>query len=151
MFVDISEEKIVVIGGGTIGKRRLKTLLEFTEQVTLIDPEPDQEIMELAGQGRVELIKDIYRKEYVLDADMVVSATNSREVNQQVKDDCCQIEAESGKKILVNISDKRELNDFYFPGIVIAEDIVVGINSGGASPKLVKETRNKLESVLNGE
>ena len=77
MFVDISEEKIVVIGGGTIGKRRLKTLLEFTEQVTLIDPEPDQEIMELAGQGRVELIKDIYRKEYVLVADMVVSATNS--------------------------------------------------------------------------
>lgn len=148
MFVDISEEKVVVIGGGRIGKRRLKTLMEFVNQVILIEPNPDEEIQELEQDKKIMLIQDLYHIKYIQDAYMVVAATDVREVNQQVKDDCCQIEKDTGRKIYVNISDKRELNDFYFPGVVIAQDLVVGINSGGASPALVKETRRKLESTL---
>lgn len=148
MFVDISKEKIAVIGGGTIGIRRLRTLMEFVDQVTLVEPNPGEEIRKMAESGQILLIQDRYRKEYIEDAYMVVAATDQKEVNHQVKEDCLALEKEQNRKILVNISDDRSLNDFYFPGIVIEGDLVIGINSGGASPALVKETRKKLEKVL---
>lgn len=148
MFVDISQKKIVVIGGGTIGTRRLCTLMEFVDKVTLVEPNPGDDIRKMADAGQILLIQERYRKEYIEDAYMVVAATDQKEVNHQIKEDCMALEQEQNRKIQVNISDDRSLNDFYFPGIVIEGDLVVGINSGGASPALVKETRKKLEKVM---
>ena len=41
LFVDISEKKIVVIGGGAIATRRVKTLLSFEPQIVVVAPHWD--------------------------------------------------------------------------------------------------------------
>ena len=38
MFVDLSDKKIVVVGGGNIATRRIKTLLQFTRNITAVAP-----------------------------------------------------------------------------------------------------------------
>ena len=38
MFVDLSDKNVVVVGGGNIATRRVKTLLQFTRNVTAIAP-----------------------------------------------------------------------------------------------------------------
>ena len=38
MFVDISHKKVVVVGAGTIAKRRIRTLVDFTENLSVIAP-----------------------------------------------------------------------------------------------------------------
>ena len=50
MFVDISHKKVVVVGAGTIAKRRIRTLVDFTENLTVIAPEVNPELLELQSQ-----------------------------------------------------------------------------------------------------
>ena len=59
------------------------------------------------------------------------------------------MELEAGKKILFNAIDDKTACNFYFPSIVQTEDIVVGINSSGASPKKTKEVREQIEKLLD--
>ena len=41
MFIDLSDKKIVVVGGGNIATRRIRTLLQFTRNITAIAPKSD--------------------------------------------------------------------------------------------------------------
>ena len=56
-------------------------------------------------------------------ADLVIAASNCREVNRRVYEECQKAH------IPVNTADDRELCDFYFPSVVLTEDIVIGLNS----------------------
>lgn len=186
--MDISEKKIVVIGGGVIATRRVKTLLEFTENITIIAPEVTQELKQIVQEEKVVWIAEVYphhdicdnrwcnkkqffsenvkiseegistqmeQNEYFSDklkgADIVIAATNSKTVNHQVREDCRLLEQSYGKSILVSVADDKNLCNFYFPSIVEKENIVVGINSGGQSPKQTKEIRKKIEDILEAE
>jgi siroheme synthase (precorrin-2 oxidase/ferrochelatase) len=53
--------------------------------------------------------------------------------------------------IPVNTADDRELCDFYFPSVVLTEDIVIGLNSIDHDPKKVKEARKIIENVFDNE
>ena len=39
LFTDISDKKIVVVGGGKIATRRVDTLLEFADDISVAAPE----------------------------------------------------------------------------------------------------------------
>ena len=47
MFVDLSEKKVVVAGAGTIAKRRIRALTEFTNHLVVIAPEVNRELKEM--------------------------------------------------------------------------------------------------------
>ena len=38
----------------------------------------------------------------------------------------------------------KTLCDFYFPALVLTDDVVIGIGSGGESPGRVKEVRQRI-------
>ena len=42
MFIDLSDKKVVVAGAGTIAKRRIRSLLDFTDHLVVIAPEVNQ-------------------------------------------------------------------------------------------------------------
>lgn len=149
IFIDISDYDIVVIGGGTIATRRVKTLVEFCKHITVVSPEITASLEELAAQEKITWRKEVYHKEAVWNADMVFAATNQPEINQKIKKDCLLLKLETGKRILFNAIDDKKNCDFYFPSIVQSEDVVVGINSSGASPKKTKEVRKQIEELLN--
>ena len=51
MFIDLSDKNIVVVGGGNIATRRVKTLLSFTRNIRVIAPKVTMEMMELGKAG----------------------------------------------------------------------------------------------------
>lgn len=51
MFIDLSDKKIVVVGGGNIATRRIRTLLQFTRNITAIAPKSTMELQELGKTG----------------------------------------------------------------------------------------------------
>ena len=56
MFVDLSDKSIVVVGGGNIATRRVKTLLSFTRNVTVIAPRITVELSELGKAGQIQIL-----------------------------------------------------------------------------------------------
>ena len=88
MFVDISHKKVVVVGAGTIAKRRIRTLVDFTECLTVIAPEVNPELLELQAQGKIRILKKQYQREYIYDADLVIAATNDHQTNEDIYSVC---------------------------------------------------------------
>ena len=54
MFVDISTKRILVIGGGKIAARRVRTLLKFAEHIEVTAPEICDEMKCLRQCGVLE-------------------------------------------------------------------------------------------------
>lgn len=148
LFVDISDKKIVVVGGGQIASRRVKTLTSFAENITVIAPEISVMMGKLEQAGKILLKRREYRIGDIDKADIVLAATDKKELNYKIAMECRAIEQDNGRRILLNVVDDRRLCSFYFPAVVQREEIVIGINSGGNNPGKVKDLRKKLEGQL---
>lgn len=179
MFVDISDKKILVVGGGKVAARRIRSLLLFTGEVTVLAPRLCGELNPLP-KG-VHWIQREYGEEHLppvdaaigdkaalpessavgrddaelmeVDAalvgkDIVLAATNQREVNRKIFEDCRFLEACERRKILVNCADDKSHCDFFFPAVIQSDEITVGVNSGGRNTKKVREVREKVEEAL---
>ena len=53
MFVDLTDKKVVVAGAGTIAKRRIRALAEFTDRLVVVAPEVNQELKEMEARGKL--------------------------------------------------------------------------------------------------
>ena len=145
MFVDLTGKKVLTVGGGRIALRRVRTLLRFGAQICVIAPELCGELADLESEGRIRVERRRYRTGDTEGADLVLAAVDSREVNRAVWTECRE------RRIPVNVADDKSLCDFYFPSVVMTEDVVVGINSGGTDPGRVRKTRQWLARVHKEE
>ena len=109
LFVDISEKKIVVIGGGTIATRRVKTLLPFEPQIVVVAPEVTGELEELEKEEKITIFHRKYQREDIYDAWMVLAATNDPELNNGIYSVAKCLGA------LVNVASNQGKCDFHFP------------------------------------
>ena len=142
LYTDIRGFKILMVGGGNIALRRLKTLQMFHEHITVISPSVCKEIEDIALEGFVTWISRSYIPGDLKNFDMVLAATDDREVNHTVF-----LEARR-EKIPVNISDCKEECSFYFPSVIKDGDIVIGVTSGGADHKKTKQTADRIRSLI---
>ena len=126
----------------TISNRRERVYREWKKRSIF------QVVEELVQQEKVTWIRAAYDRSYLTDASLVVAATDHTQVNHQVKADCLELEKEQNRQIFVSVADDKSLCDFYFPSIVQDEEMVIGINSGGASPHRTKEVRQEIEKLL---
>ena len=142
MFVDLSDKKIVVVGGGNIATRRIKTLLQFTRNITAVAPKTTMELHELGKAGFVNLInRPVKRSDFTM-AFMVIAATNDWKLNDEIYRVC----KEEG--IYVNVADDKSKCDFYFPGIYMQDEVVVGITASGLNHKKARKVRVAIQEAM---
>lgn len=145
MFVDIADKRILMVGGGSIAARRVKTLLSFGGDITIVAPEICDAMRVLIEQYNCRLIKRKWQPEDMNGYHIVLAATNDRKINSEIGARC------RANNQLVNVADDKSKCDFYFPGIVQQEDITIGISTSGNSPAKVKQVREKLVKMLAGK
>lgn len=143
MFIDLSDKKVVVAGAGTIAKRRIRTLIDFTDHLVVIAPEVNKELKDLEAEGRLTILRKNYEREDIYDAALVIAATNDRKVNQDIYSACKCL------GILVNVCNDKNKCDFYFPGIVSDENVVVGISASGQEPKKAKAVTEQIQNLFD--
>ena len=142
MFVDLSDKKIVVVGGGNIATRRVKTLLQFTRNITAVAPKTTMELHELGKAGYVNLInRPVKRSDFDM-AYMVIAATNDWKLNDEIHLVC----KEEG--IYVNVADDKSKCDFYFPGVYMKDEVVVGITASGLNHKKARKVRVAIQEAM---
>ena len=142
LYTDIRHFRILMVGGGAIALRRLKTLQMFHEHITVISPSVCKEIEDMVLEGFVTWISRSYVSGDLKNFDMVLAATDDREVNHIIF-----LEARR-EKIPVNISDCKEECSFYFPSVIKDGDNVIGVTSGGADHKKTKQTADRIRSLI---
>ena len=141
MFIDLTDRKIFVAGGGRIARRRIEALVKFGADIHVAAPRVCPEIALLAEEGKIKTILREYRPSDLDGMEFAIAATDDREVNRAVYEECRK------RGIPVNVADDKTLCDFYFPALVLTDDVVIGIGSGGESPGRVKEVRQRIEKL----
>ena len=142
LFVDLSQKKIVVVGAGKIAKRRIEMLSQFTERVKVIAPEVHPDLLPLEEAGKLHVLRKSYAPADLDGADLVLAATNSAEVNDAVWHDCRRMQ------IPVNVSSDKSKSDFYFPGIVRRDNVIIGVTASGKNHAEVKYLTEELRKYL---
>ncbi len=84
LYTDIRDFRILMVGGGAIALRRLKTLQMFHEHITVISPSVCKEIEDMVLEGFVTWISRSYVSGDLKNFDMVLAATDDREVNHTI-------------------------------------------------------------------
>ena len=142
VFIDLTEKKILVVGGGAIASRRVRTLKGFAGHITVQAPEISEEIRGLAGDFPITLREEAFYPEILSEMDLVLAATDDRKLNGRIGELCREL------GIPVNVCSRKEECDFFFPSVIQKGDLVIGINASGKNHGLVKKTRQELEEFL---
>lgn len=142
MFVNISDKKVIVVGAGTIAKRRIRTLIEFTDHLVVIAPEVNKELLDLEKEGKLTILHKKYEREDIYDAAMVIAATNDSKINNDIYSACKCL------GITVNVCSDKTKCDFFFPGVVMKDYVAVGVTSSGKDPKAAKAAVEKIKEFL---
>lgn len=143
IFIDIYNKPIKVFGGGKIAERRIKTLVQFCADLTVISPDITENIKLMSQKHNIKIKLKKYEKNDCNNAFIVIAATNNSDVNYQIFCECKK------KNIIINIADCKEKCDFYFPAIIKNNNITIGISSDGSEHKLVKKTADNIRKLKN--
>ncbi|MBW2582186.1 MAG: bifunctional precorrin-2 dehydrogenase/sirohydrochlorin ferrochelatase, partial [Deltaproteobacteria bacterium] len=145
VHLDIQNRNVLVVGGGSVGTRKVKTLLDCGARVTVVSPEVSRQLRELAASGDIILAERSYQSEDLTGVFVVIGATDDERLNQQISSDADRLNT------LCNIADRPEVSNFILPSIVQRDDLVITISTSGQSPALAKKLRKTLENQFGEE
>jgi precorrin-2 dehydrogenase/sirohydrochlorin ferrochelatase len=136
LFLNLTNKPVIVIGGGTVAQRKIRSLLAAGARVTVISPD----IVRLPKT--VRWLRRRYRNGDLRGARLVVSATDDQAVNARV---CAEAKR---RKLLVNCVAPPSAGNFIVPAVARRGSLTIAISTGGVSPALAKRLRRDLERLL---
>jgi uroporphyrin-III C-methyltransferase/precorrin-2 dehydrogenase/sirohydrochlorin ferrochelatase len=137
LLLDLTGRRVVVVGGGAVAVRRVRSLLESGAVVVVIAPEPSAE---LATQP-VELHRRRYRAGDLLAAWLAVAATDDAAVNAAVA-----TEADAARIFCVR-ADLAAGGSARVPAVHRSGQLTVAVNAGD-DPRRAVELRNLIAAAL---
>lgn len=146
IFIKLHEIQTLIVGGGYVGLEKLEAVLRNSPEanVLLVGKEILQEkIYELEKEHpNLTVLERPYHKRYLKGKDLVICATDSRQLHEKIKTQCKK------RHLLCNVADTPDLCDFYLSSVVKKGDLKIAISSNGKSPTLTKRFRQYFEESL---
>ena len=149
--LNLEGRNVLVVGGGRIALRKVKSLVPTGARITVVAPQFDPEFEALASafeqsacnnQGTSLVLK---RRSYepldLLGIFMVFICTDQPAVNAQVSNDA------RARRILVNNACDYLDGDFIVPARMdFGENIAVTVSTQGRAPSLAKKLKQKIQT-----
>ena len=143
IFFDLKERPVLLVGGGDNAVRKVRLLRKAAPQITVVAPSLCDELQQLAVDGHLRHVARPFRDADAVGQALVFAATDLDDVDRAVA------AAARAQGVPVNAVDKPALSDFITPAIVDRSPLVVAICSSGAAPIVVRNLREKIESLLH--
>lgn len=143
LFADLQARLVLVVGGGVVAERKIKSLLASGARVRVGALEAGDALQELARQGKIELLLGPFDPVWLDGAWLVVAATDDRELNRHIAG------LAGEKKRFINVVDDPELSSFQVPSIVDRSPLTIAISSAGSAPVLARRVRERIESLFD--
>lgn len=142
IFLNIREQRCLVIGGGEVATRKAAMLIRAGARVHVVSHE-----ISPALKANLETHQGTYRLGSYEPADLndvaiVIAATDDEALNRRVHADC------RTRQLPVNVVDAPALCSFVFPSIVDRSPLVIAVSSAGKSPVLARLLRAHLETTI---
>mgnify|MGYP001334069061 CR=1 FL=1 len=139
LFVDLRDRLAVVVGAGSVGRRKMQGLLQAGARVRWVDPLLAEQSCDESG---VEPIGRTFVETDLAGALLVIACTDVPEVNRQV------LQAARQRQILCCCADQPDPGDFIQPALFRRQNLQVAVSTGGTCPFLAQEIRDRLEQQV---
>lgn len=138
VMLQLKGRRCVVIGAGSVGQRKLRSLLPTGAELVLIDPNAAS----LNLPPEVETFSRIFLESDLDGADLVFAATDSALINSQIS------EAARKRMISINIADDPDASDFTLPAVIRQGDLTIAVGTAHKSPASAALIRDYLTDCL---
>ncbi len=145
VFLSLRHRLAVIIGGGDVAERKVRTLMRYQPDILVIAPEVTSGLAELEETCDLIVERRGYVRGDLANAAIVICATDDNEVNRAVFR-----EAEE-RGCLVNVVDVPELCNFIVPSVVHRGPFQLAISTAGAAPAVAKRVRRRLQAEYGAE
>jgi uroporphyrin-III C-methyltransferase / precorrin-2 dehydrogenase / sirohydrochlorin ferrochelatase len=142
-FLDLRDRPVLVVGGGTVARRKIAALLPVGARVRVGAPELDPEVAAWVAEGRIDHLEGRFDPAWLDEVWLVIAATDEPETNRAVA------EAAQARRIWANVVDDAPLCSFQVPARIERGPLQIAISSGGGAPMLARHLRERLETELD--
>ena len=139
LFIDLNQKQGLVVGGGAVAARKIRTLLSYGPHLTVCAPSVLPELEALPG---LTLRREPFSPALLEGAFFVSAATDDPELNSHIARLCRE------RNIPVNVADPGTESTFLFPSVVRRGPLTVGISTGGKSPSAAHYLKEQIEGLL---
>ncbi|UOQ44363.1 NAD(P)-binding protein [Halobacillus salinarum] len=144
LMVDLSNQRVVVVGGGQVAERRVLNLAEWGVTPEVISPALTSGLDALWKEQSITWKQKTFDPSDLQGAFFIVAATNQPAVNQQIIDS-------APKDSLINDAEKAERGNVYIPASIKRGRLSISISTNGASPLLAGQLKKQMEQDFDEE
>ena len=142
LFLDLTSQRVVVIGGGRVAERKVRLLLACHADLVLISPTLTQKLRSWSRSKHFLWRRRRYRRGDLRGVLLAIAASDQAAVNSRVADEAKQ------KGVVVNIVDDPARSSAIAPSWFRRGELVVAFSTGGKSPALAQQLRKELSREL---
>ena len=145
IFLKVAERPCLVVGGGEVGARKVKTLIDCGASVRIVSLEVVEWLEDKIQQGIVELVGSHYEEQQLEGCFLVIAATDDMELNSRIARDADK------RGLICNVVDFPQEGNFILPALVQRGPLTLAISTSGKSPALARKLRQDLEQQYGVE
>ncbi|HMQ53380.1 MAG TPA: precorrin-3B C(17)-methyltransferase [Anaerolineae bacterium] len=142
-LIHTDQTQAVVVGGGPVGERKVRGLLNAGVKVRLISPEVTPKLEAWAAEGQLEWLQRPYQTGDLLGSRLVFVATNHRAINAQIAQEAAQL------GLLCNVADAPSEGNFHVPAVHRQPNLVISVSTLGQDPGRAKAVRDQITAQLD--
>lgn len=144
VFLNIRDQSCLLAGGGDVALRKASLLARAGGRLLVVAPEVNPALLELVERNGGEVRRRSFAGEDMDEAALVIAATDDETLNERISVLAKQ------RGLPVNVVDRPALCSFIVPAVVDRSPVVVAVSTGGSSPVLTRQLKEKLEIMLPG-
>jgi precorrin-2 dehydrogenase/sirohydrochlorin ferrochelatase len=141
-FLDLRDRGAVIVGGGKVAERKVRSLLKTGISVKVISPTLTSYLEKIKKERGIVHVKRNYRKGDLKNIFIVIAATSSITVNKKVAADA---------EFLVNVVHPPDAGNFIVPSHVNRGSMTIAVSTEGASPAIARSIRTDVEKRYGKE
>jgi precorrin-2 dehydrogenase/sirohydrochlorin ferrochelatase len=139
LYLNMDQEKVLILGAGEVGLRRANRFLEAEAEVIITGGTVPSDIKEKGVQERpLEELETLVEW-----ADLVVVASGDPDLNQKT--------SHLAREKLINRADHPDEGNVIVPSSFFIGDVQICIFTQGKSPLMSRQLRKKIEKVIKPE
>ena len=149
MIIDLNlkGKQVLVVGGGNESARKVEGLLTQHCEIIVIAEKVENSIKEHAEAGKLTLelrkIENVNFIRHYNNLILILATTSNRTLNREI------VRFGKSHGCYAYAADDPEISDFSHPSIINIEDTIeVAISTGGKSPLMGKNLREKVEPII---
>jgi precorrin-2 dehydrogenase / sirohydrochlorin ferrochelatase len=145
IFLSLRGRICLVVGGGSVGERKVRGLLEYGAMVKIIAADLTPWLEHENKLGNLTWLGPLYEPVHLDKVQLVFAATSDKNLNRMIAADA------DARGIWCNMATEPELGSFNLPAVFHQGPLSVAVGTSGLSPAFARRIRDKIAQEFGME